>query len=70
MMNPMEIMNMANTLRQNPMQFLQKRGFNVPMSVANDPNQIIQYLMNSGQVSQSQYDNARQMAQQFNQHRY
>lgn len=69
-MNPMEMMNMVNTLRSNPMQFLQRRGFNVPQNVANDPNQIIQYLMNSGQVSQSQYDNARQMAQTFNNFRY
>jgi hypothetical protein len=65
MNNPMEMMNMVNTLRQNPMQFLMQRGFNVPGNLANDPNQIIQHLMNTGQVSQDQYNRAMQMARNF-----
>ena len=60
-MNPMQ---MIQQLQANPMQFLQKAGFNVPSNL-NSPNDIIQYLMNSGQVSQQRYEQARQMAAQF-----
>lgn len=65
MNNPMEMMNMVNMLRQNPMQFLIQRGFNVPGNLAADPNQIIQHLMNTGQISQDQYNRAQQMARNF-----
>ncbi len=53
-------------LQRNPMQILRKRGFNIPDNVnVNDPNSIIQYLMNSGQVTQSRYNQARQFLSQF-----
>ena len=65
MNNPMEMMNMVNMLRQNPMQFLMQRGFNVPGNLASNPNQIIQHLMNTGQISQDQYNRAMQMARNF-----
>lgn len=60
-MNPMQ---MLQQLRQNPAQMLRQAGLNVPDNL-NDPNQIIQHLMNSGQVSQQRYEQARQMAAQF-----
>lgn len=60
-MNPMQ---MLQQLRANPIQTLRQAGLNVPDSL-NDPNQIIQHLMNSGQVSQDAYNRARQMAAQF-----
>ena len=60
-MNPVQ---MIQQLQANPIQFLQKAGFNVPTNM-NDPNAIIQHLMNSGQVSQQRYEQARQMAAQF-----
>ena len=60
-MNPMQ---MLQQLRQNPAQMLRQAGLNVPDNL-NDPNQIIQHLMNSGQVSQDAYNRARQMAAQF-----
>lgn len=60
-MNPMQ---MIQQLKANPIQFLQRAGFNVPNNL-NDPNQIIQHLMNSGQISQQNYERARQMAAQF-----
>lgn len=50
---------MANQFRQNPMAMLSKR-FNIPQNM-NDPNQIIQHLLNTGQVSQQQVNNAMQM---------
>lgn len=52
MMN--NIFQMYQQLRQNPMQMLARR-FNIPSNVnMNDPNSIIQHLINSGQVSQQQ----------------
>lgn len=60
-MNPMQ---MIQQLKANPIQFLQRAGFNVPNNL-NDPNQIIQHLMNSGQISQQNYERARQMVAQF-----
>lgn len=58
------IMQMLNQLKANPIQFLQRAGFNVPANL-NSPNGIIQHLMNSGQISQQNYEKARQMAAQF-----
>ena len=59
--NPMQ---MLQQLQQNPVQMLRQAGLNVPDNL-NDPNAIIQHLMNSGQVSQDAYNKARQMAAQF-----
>lgn len=63
-MNPMQIMSMLPQLQTNPLGFLRQCGFNIPDNV-NNPNAIIQHLMNSGQINQAQYNQARQMAQQF-----
>ena len=47
--NPMQMLQM---LQQNPAQMLRQRGLNVPANL-NDPNAIIQHLMNSGQITQA-----------------
>lgn len=60
----MNTMQMLQQLRQNPVQMLRQAGLNVPDNL-NDPNQIIQHLMNSGQISQQRYEQARQMAAQL-----
>lgn len=60
-MNPMQ---MIQQLKANPIQFLQRAGYNVPSNI-NSPNDIIQHLMNSKQITQQQYERARQMAAQF-----
>lgn len=49
----------------NPMQFMQQ--LNNLKSRGGDPNQMIQQMMNSGRVTQAQYDNAVKMAQQIQQ---
>ena len=55
------IIQMYNQLRKNPMSILTKR-FNIPDSVnMNDPNAIIQHLINTNQVSQTQVNNCMQM---------
>jgi len=50
---------MVNQFKQNPMMMLSRK-YNIPQNL-NDPNQIIQHLLNTGQVSQSQVNNAMQM---------
>lgn len=49
----------------NPMQFLVQNKLNIPQQYMNDPNQTIQYLMNTGQLSQQQYDWAVKEAQKI-----
>lgn len=46
---------------QNPLGLLSQR-FNLPQNV-NDPQAIIQHLLNSGQISQDQVNQAMQMRQ-------
>ena len=58
------IMQMLSQLKSNPMGMLRQAGFNVPDNL-NNPQQIIQHLMNSGQVNQNQLNQAQQMAQMF-----
>lgn len=63
--NMKDIMNMYQQFRQNPMQMLNRR-FNIPQNVnMSDPNSIIQHLLNTGQVSQDQVNNAMRMRNQF-----
>lgn len=59
------VMGMLQQFKANPMQFLMQRRFNVPQNIANDPNAIMQYLVNSGQVTQQQINQAYQMAKQI-----
>ena len=63
--NMKDIMNFYNKFKQNPMQMLQQK-FNIPQNVnVNDPNSIIQHLLNTGQVTQEQVNNAMSMRNQF-----
>lgn len=55
-MNPMQIISQ---LKSNPAMLLSQR-FNIPQGM-NDPNQIIQHLLNTGQVSQDAVNRAMQM---------
>lgn len=55
----MNIMQMVNQYKQNPMALLSQR-YNIPANLSN-PNDIIQHLLNTGQVTQSQVNNAMQM---------
>lgn len=62
-MIPMQMMQMLNQLKSNPMSVL--GNFGVPQNMANNPNAIIQNLMNQGKISQEQYNKAVQMAKQM-----
>ena len=55
----MNILQMVNQIKTNPVSVLSQR-FNIPQNL-NDPNEIIQHLLNTNQVSQAQVNNAMQM---------
>lgn len=59
MNNLYSAIQLYNQFRQNPMQMLTQR-YNIPQNL-NDPNQIIQHLLNTGQVTQAQVNQAMQM---------
>jgi hypothetical protein len=52
-------MNMYKQYKNNPMQFLAQR-FNIPTGIQN-PQDIVQHLLNSGQISQAQLNQVMQM---------
>lgn len=52
---------------QNPTQALLQSGFKLPDNIGNNPQQIIQHLLNSGQISQQQLNAVQQKANQFQQ---
>ena len=56
----MGFVNGFQSFMRNPMQFMMQQ--NIPQDIANDPNKIIQHLMDSGKLSQGQYNQANQMA--------
>lgn len=67
-MNPMQqnpqqlqqqLMQIYQKMRQNPAQIFGQMG--VPQEMMNDPDQIIQHLLNTGKVSQQQINQVMQM---------
>lgn len=64
MNNPMQMMQMLNQIKQNPMQMLSQR-FNLPANMPSNPQDIVQHLLNTNQVSQEQVNRAMQMRKQF-----
>lgn len=54
-----------NLFKQNPLQFLLQRRINIPPQFANDPQAAVQYLLNSGKMSQSQLETLTGYAQQM-----
>lgn len=60
-MNPMQMMNQ---LRQNPAAVLKQAGLNIPDGMTN-PQQIVNHLLQSGQVPQARYQQAMQMMGRF-----
>lgn len=61
-----QMIQMLQQFKANPMQFLIQRRLNIPAGVSmNDPQAILNHLVNTGQVSQQQINSAYQMAQRF-----
>lgn len=55
------ILGMLSQLKQNPLSMLNRAGYNIPGNISS-PQQIVQHLVQSGQVNQQQLDYAQQMA--------
>lgn len=49
----------------NPLGYISKCGIQIPSNQLNNPQQIIQYLMNNGMLSQQQYNQAVNQANQL-----
>lgn len=63
MRNPME--NQYDMFMRNPLQFLLQRRINIPQEYASDPQGAVQYLMNTGKMSQQTFENLRGRAAQM-----
>jgi len=59
--NPMQ---MLSQLKSNPVSMLKQAGYIVPEGL-NGPQEIINHLLNSGQINNSRLNMAQQMARQF-----
>ena len=64
MNNIMQMMSMMKQFKENPIAMLAQR-FNLPPNIASDPQAIVNHLLNSGQITQEQIDQAVQMKQLF-----
>jgi Tfp pilus assembly protein PilF len=58
-------MNSLNQLMQNPKQFLMQRKMNIPEQYYNNPQEAVNYLVQSGQVNQDTLNIAMQLAQKM-----
>lgn len=56
------IMALFTQFMKNPAEAMANSRLNIPKEIQNDPNAIIKHLMSSGQMSQDNYNKARQMA--------
>ncbi len=63
MANPM--MNQFNLFKQNPFQFLLQHKINIPNEYANNPQGAVQYLMNTGDMSQETFEGLKNKAAQM-----
>ena len=64
MNNVGSLMQMLSQMKQNPMQMLSQR-FNLPANLPSNPQDIVQHLLNTNQVSQEQVNHAMQTRRQF-----
>lgn len=61
-----QMLGMLQQLKQNPMQFLMQRKMNLPQGIPmNDPQAILNHLLQTGQINQQQINQAYQMAQKY-----
>jgi hypothetical protein len=53
-----------NKIIKDPVGYVSQCGLNVPQNI-NTPDGIIQYLLNTGQISQQKYNQAMSLARRF-----
>ena len=63
MVNPME--SQYNAFISYPFQFLLQHKINIPQEYANNPQGAVQYLMNTGKMSQMTFETLRNKASQM-----
>lgn len=63
MENPMK--KQFDTFIRNPLQFLLAKRINIPQEYANNPQGAVQYLMNTGEMSQETFEYLRNQASQM-----
>ena len=63
-MNPYNFINQFRQMASNPAQFAMQN-LGVSQDIANDPDAIIQKMMQEGKLTQAQYNQARQTASQL-----
>lgn len=60
--NPLSsMMQEVQKLKANPLQYIMQRNLNVPSDIVNDPSAVLNHLLSTGQITQSQVNNAYQM---------
>jgi len=65
--NMMNLMQMFNQFKNNPIGALMSIGCNVPQRYQNDPEAMVNYLRSSGQMNDQQFNQFSNFAQQFQQ---
>ena len=60
-----QLLQMLPQFKANPIQFLLQRRYNVPADLANNPNEIMNHLLQTGQINQQQIDMAYQRMGMF-----
>ena len=60
-----QILQMLPQLKANPLQFLLQRRLNIPPNMVNDPQAILNHLLQTGQITQQQVNAAYQQMGQF-----
>lgn len=63
--NMMNLMQMFNQFRNNPIGALMSIGCNVPQRFQNDPEAMVNYLRSSGQMNDQQFNQFSGFARQF-----
>ena len=59
--NPQQAMQLFNEFSQSPAQTLARMGYNIPQNIST-PDQIGQYLLSTGQITQQQIQQAQTMS--------
>jgi len=49
----------------NPMQFIASKKMNIPQEYMNNPDEAIQYLMNTGKLTQQQYNEVNEVSKKI-----
>lgn len=59
---PVNILQQLSQLKSNPMQVLSKAGFNIPGNISNNPQAIVQHLLNTNQITPQKLNQSQMQA--------